>query len=1202
MRLGKTGLTREKISLLIIYCVVALLIIVLTYFYLGIQKKAITDELNKNLSTIATMKSAQLTEWYIDELHDAYIISHNEFLIENIEKWFQSGSPDSWGKLNAFLVNIAEEHDYESILIINKKGELLGSSQPDLKQIDSLLVTRSILAITSDSVLSTDLYQCKPHLKRHIDFISPLNFPEISESVAVIFRISPSKFIFPLLNQWPVSSYSAENLLVRDESGTAVFLSPSKHIRDSIYQLIVPPNRFDDPAHKAIIGNTGKVTGTDYRGKKVFAFIEPVRFTPWFILSKIDREEISVEFRNVTLLAIVICLLIVGVTAFGLAFFYSLQQKNHYHDLWQMTEEHKTTLYSIGDGVITTDKSGLIKQMNLIAEKLTGYTENEAKNQVLEKVFKIVNEESGQLVENPVTKVLREGKIVGLANHTLLISKHGERIPIADSGAPIFGEEGQINGVVLVFRNQTEERTRQKALEESRRQLLTLMGNLPGMAYRCKNDVDWTMLFVSEGCYELTGYHSNELINNKLIAFGELIVPEFRNKVDETIQKALQSGTHYLLEYQIKTSSGEIKWVWEQGSGFFDQEGHLNALEGFITDITQKKKAEEEKLRFANVLEASMNELLMFDAHSFCIVYANQGAINNLGYNREELMKLTITDIENDPSFEAYSKMIAPLANGMQETIAFETEHKRKDGSHYPVEVHLQLLEQKEKSLYLVVAIDISERKKSEEALKKSEEEYRNLFENHTAVKLLIDPTNSRIVNANQAAEKFYGYSKEQLLSMKITDIDSLHNDEIKKLMKLAESAQNTHFEVKHCLANKQIRNVEVYLSPVEFQGKTLLHSIIHDVTDKKEAERKIQLLSRSIEQSPVCVIITNLQGEIEYVNAEFIEVTGYKLFEVIGKNPRILQSGFHGKAFYKELWDTILAGKNWQGELYNRKKNGDLYWENANIVPIFNDHNEITHFVALKEDISEKKKMFEELIQAKKRAEESEKLKSAFLANMSHEIRTPLNSILGFTSFLTGNANLTEKEKELYSDIINKSAEGLLQIINDILDISRIETGQVSIIKKEFDINNTLEQIYKQSFIKHGKLKKSELSIRYQPHPSPLIIKQDEYKIIQILQNLVYNALKFTKEGMVQFGIEKCSEQRIHFFVSDTGIGIKTVNQQSIFERFRQIDDASTRSHGGNGLGLAIVKGLIDLLGGEIYLESEYGKGTTFRFWIPYE
>lgn len=367
---------------------------------------------------------------------------------------------------------------------------------------------------------------------------------------------------------------------------------------------------------------------------------------------------------------------------------------------------------------------------------------------------------------------------------------------------------------------------------------------------------------------------------------------------------------------------------------------------------------------------------------------------------------------------------------------------------------------------------------------------------------------------------------------------------------------------------------------------------------DRKREQEKFELISRSVEQSPVSIIITDAHGDIEYTNPAFTHITGYAFEEVKGGNPRILKSGDHSKDFYKNLWDTILAGKDWQGEFHNLKKNGDFYWEQAVISPVIDEKGGITHFVAVKEDVTEKKQAFEELIKAKEKAEESDRLKTAFLANMSHEIRTPMNGILGFTDILR-NSDLSSEEKDDYIEIIHRGGQRLMNTVNDIIEISKIEAGVITTEWHETDLNHSLEDVIK-FFRPEAKEKGLEIHLDQLLTENEATILTDKSKFEAILTNLFKNAIKYTNEGHINVGVD-IKNDWVEFYVKDTGIGVPKNRQEAIFNRFEQADISDTKAFQGSGLGLAISKSYAEMLGGKIWLESEENKGSVFYFSLPF-
>ncbi len=364
------------------------------------------------------------------------------------------------------------------------------------------------------------------------------------------------------------------------------------------------------------------------------------------------------------------------------------------------------------------------------------------------------------------------------------------------------------------------------------------------------------------------------------------------------------------------------------------------------------------------------------------------------------------------------------------------------------------------------------------------------------------------------------------------------------------------------------------------------------------EADEKLRVFSRAIEQSPSSIIITDAEGKIQFVNAKFTNFMQYSLDEVKGKTPRILNPGHVSPEAFDEMWRILRTRKTWQGEFHNRKKDGTKFWENVIISPLLFHSGNISNFILIMEDITEKKKMIDDLVIAKERAEENDRLKTAFLHNISHEIRTPMNAIVGFCDLLN-DPTIQADEYKHYTEIITQSSHQLLSIITDIVNLSTIEAGNEKIQAGALNINSVCHLVYELFF---QKANHKEIAISYQTAvpDSEAVIISDETKLTQILTNLLSNAVKFTNHGSVEFGYI-LNNETVEFYVRDTGIGIPAEKREDIFKRFYQIDRTENRQYGGSGLGLSISKTYVELLGGKIWLTSEPGNGSTFYFTIPY-
>jgi PAS domain S-box-containing protein len=384
-------------------------------------------------------------------------------------------------------------------------------------------------------------------------------------------------------------------------------------------------------------------------------------------------------------------------------------------------------------------------------------------------------------------------------------------------------------------------------------------------------------------------------------------------------------------------------------------------------------------------------------------------------------------------------------------------------------------------------------------------------------------------------------------------------------------------------------------------------------VLQRKKTEETLKKLSRAIEQSPATVVITDMRGRIQYVNPVFSTLTGYAPEEVVGKTPRIVKSGFHSKSFYQELWETIRSGRQWNGKICNRKKNGEIYWEQTSISPVRNEHGEITHFVAVKEDITKLLEYEEELKRAKESSENANRAKSDFLASMSHELRTPLNAIIGFSEVIKEQyfGPLTEKQEEYVTDILN-SGKHLLDLINDILDLSKIEAGKMVLELSPVPIAALVRSgltMVREKAAKHG----ISLDLEIEPALEEIQIPADERKLKQVLFNLLSNAVKFTPDGgAVRLAVRRRNggdaangavADLLEISVSDTGIGVAPADQEKIFEPFYQVSQGQTNKPPGTGLGLPVSRELIELHGGILRVQSRgKNQGSTFLLTIPIE
>jgi len=624
-----------------------------------------------------------------------------------------------------------------------------------------------------------------------------------------------------------------------------------------------------------------------------------------------------------------------------------------------------------------------------------------------------------------------------------------------------------------------------------------------------------------------------------------------------------------------------------------DKSGQILHLVGAIQDITEQKKVElkliKSEEKFRSIFKTLQDAYLQTDINGN-FVLASPSAVRMFGFESPE-------EIEGTSAAELYAN-ISDRENMLKKLdingniTDYIVEGKKKNGTRFWISINAQFIYENGNITGIIGVIrDITERKKSEDKINTLTSAVEQ-----SQLSIVITDINGDIEYVNPKFSEISGYANLEVIGKNLSLIKSGNTTDLEyqQLWETISSGRNWKGEFVNRKKNEEYFYQLASISPVIDQNNQINHyiAIMEDITNQKQATEKIRMLSTVVEQSPIMIVITNDQYITEYANKEYIEFTQFSLDEIIGTIPFGLNPVNWLPESFVRMQKMIKRGEVWQLNLLNHKKDGTAFHENLTIFPLQDSNHKITNYILIKEDITEKKQLIDDLIGAKEKAEESDRLKTSFLSNMSHEIRTPLNSIIGFSELLLETGLKTEQQTKFILNI-KKSGDALLSIISDIVDISLIETGQVKLINYRFSINNLISDIYNEYTYK-----KEETKIEFRldlPDPTTTIfIENDEARIRQILTNFINNSFKFTKKGFIEIGLKKISDG-IQIHVKDTGIGIPKESHKIIFERFHQLETSHTRKYCGNGLGLTISRQLADLLGGKIWMESEPGKGSTF-------
>jgi len=610
------------------------------------------------------------------------------------------------------------------------------------------------------------------------------------------------------------------------------------------------------------------------------------------------------------------------------------------------------------------------------------------------------------------------------------------------------------------------------------------------------------------------------------------------------------------------------------------------------------------------------------------LVDANPAFLAMLGLQHSDIGRIRLDAIDTEHSLEWIQDEIRRLRDS-GDSWRLETLHRHRDGHLIDVELRGHCLGQHGQTFLVASSRDVSERKQALEQLAQRELDLKTIIDTEPeCVKLVAE--DGRLLQMNQSGlrmieadslEQVAGYSVLNLIAPE-------HQEAFLALNRRVFAGESGTLEFEIVGLGGFRRWMETHAVPLrDTQGKVKAHlAVTRDISQRKAAEQELAKLHQAVEQSPEGICITDANGNIEYVNRAFMTSSGYDWEELAGSNPRLLSSGQTPREIYDEMWATLQAGGVWVGELINRRKNGEIYIESEIISPVRQPDGRITDYLAIKQDITEKKQLqreveayrehLEDLVETKTAAlqeanaslaesrdaaNQAAHSKAAFLSNMSHEIRTPMNGIIGMLHLLR--RTRVDARQLGYLGKIEHSANHLLALINDILDLSKIDAGKLLIERLPINVPQIIANV--SSIIgEAARAKKVHLAIDLATLRGGLL--GDTTRITQALLNFASNAVKFTEHGRIDIRTRIVTSDDagclVRFEVSDTGPGIAPEVLDRLFQAFEQADSSTTRLYKGTGLGLAITRQLARLMGGDAGADSVPGQGSTFWFTVRFE
>ena len=782
----------------------------------------------------------------------------------------------------------------------------------------------------------------------------------------------------------------------------------------------------------------------------------------------------------------------------------------------------RVTLSSIGDGVLATDARGSVTFLNAVAQELTGWAQEDAAGKPITTVFNIVNEETEQVVENPVNRVLREGKIVGLANHTLLISKDGTRRPIDDSAAPIRDAAGNVVGSVLVFRDITERKEAEAAEKKAAEQTRTILNSISDAFVSL--DRDWRYTYVNGQAEALMARKAEDLLGKSVWeAYPDVVGTALEERLRDAAARTAPSsfeifypGHQRWYDVRAYPSSGGLSLYYRDVTG--------------ARDIMEALRQSEERFR------------AIFDQAAVGIAIANlEGRFEQvnprfceiLGYTPAELLKLTYRDITHADDQAITQDHVKRLMEGKVAFYKLEKRYLRKGGTSVLWSITtVTFLRDAEGNIkqFIGVIEDITQRKQVERALA----EEARLLE-------LLNSTGQAIASSLDLAKL----------------VDTIRN--AATLLTAAQTAAFLLNNTDNSALTQGLSSPSVLVERFGIEPQSTL------CTDTLR-EGKVLRFS-DVSATPLY---------LESMSRKAVKIRSYLAVPIIARTGEVLGGLFFGHIepnVFTERTERLALSIAAQAAI--AIDNGRLY-------------------AATQKELAERKRAEQALETAKNQAEQANRAKDEFLAIVSHELRTPLTSMLGWARMLK-TTNLPREKAQYGIEVIERNVSVQAQLIADLLDVSRISTGKLTLDLRPTNllqaINGAIESVRTAAETKL-------IQITFTNTSSTATVLGDSGRLQQVFWNLLSNAIKFTGEsGRIDIRLEQLGELLV-VTITDTGKGIRKEFLPHLFQRFQQDDSGTTRRHGGLGLGLSIVRHLVEMHGGRVSASSD-GEGTGSKFTV---
>ncbi|MFA7418545.1 MAG: PAS domain S-box protein, partial [Melioribacteraceae bacterium] len=1006
--------TRYTYSLVLVFVILILSVMTTGYSYYKNYEKQYRLGIEQDLSSIASLKVNQIVQWRKERLNNAeFLYKNTEFsgLVNSLLK--NQNDIDVKKRIREWIDKVHSTYQYESISLHDLKGRELVASP--IKKMHSHLFFPKLLSEIqkSEEIIFKDFYRDENDLRIYLAIFIPIQFD--NNLIGILdLRLDPQQYLYPLINEWPTPSKTAETLIVRREGKEVVFLNELKFKKNTALNLRRPLTELNLTSVQAALGKKGIIQGVDYRGVPVLAYVCPIPNSPWFLVTRIDVAEVYVHLQEwFWAIIILVVVLLTGLgTSIGLI--WRNQRSKFYLERYQSTEKIRklNRVYAVLSDIngaivrirnsqelfekacdIAIEKGGFqmawIGKINLQTMKVNVVASKGISEVRLKKLDFNYDDESllrmaGRAIKSGVhvisNDIQNDGSILPLDKDSVMYdTKSSAAFPLKAFGqvwgvfklysseVGFFDEEELklLDELAMDISFSIEFAEKEAESKQAGDKLIASEVRYRRLFESAKDGIlildaeTGKIVDVNPFLIDLLGYSKEKFIEKEIWEIG------FFKDIVANYDKFLELQKNKYVRYEnlpLETSNGrKINVEFVSNVYLVDNQ---KVIQCNIRDVTERKRSEEalqqERDFSRTIIQTSPTFFIAIGSDGKTIMM-NNSMLKTIGYTLSEVVGMDyLANFVPVEDREMLSKIFEALLTTNESTMN-ENSILTKDGRKIIVEWHGKniLKPNGETKYFFALGIDITDRKLAEKTIRESEKKYRSIFENIQdvyyetsldGIVLEVSPS-VEVLTKNKV-------KREDVIGKSMYDFYLDSNERDALIKELLNRKSLVDYEV-------QLKNIDGTVVPCSISSKIQFNSdgkpekiigTMHDITERKLAEKELLKLSRAVEQSPVSVIITDTKGNIEYINPKLTEVTGYQLTEILGKNPRIFASGEKPKSEYKIIWDTITSGKEWRGEFLNKKKNGELYWEFASISAIVNEKGETTHYLAVKEDVTERK------------------------------------------------------------------------------------------------------------------------------------------------------------------------------------------------------------------------------------------------------